>query len=99
MHLENYPSHNSPTDFTDEPISFVLVLLLFSNLWTPIRAKLMEIVSKVFPPIRFHRKDRDTLHWLGQALVGGVVVAVALYLLNWAFTYAGQILGQFIGPH
>ena len=20
MHLENYPSHNSPTDFTDEPI-------------------------------------------------------------------------------
>lgn len=77
-------------------ISFLVVLLVFSNLWTPINQKLRGIVYRAFPTIRFYRPKKDGLHWLYQALVGGIVVAASLYLLSWAFTYVGEILGAFI---
>ena len=60
-------------------ISFLLVLLLFSNLWGVLKLRLQIFVVHVFPTIRFYRPDRDRLHWLLQTLVGGIVVAVTLY--------------------
>lgn len=80
-------------------ISFVLVLLLFSNLWTPLRLKLLNVVVRIFPAIRFYRPDKDRTHWLNQALVGGIVVAGTLYVINWAFSYAGKLLARFMGIH
>ena len=78
-------------------ISFLLVLLVFSNLWTPINQRMRVIVNRVFPIIRFYRPDKDRLHWLYQAIVGGIVVAVSLYCLGVAFTYVGKMLGAFVG--
>lgn len=77
-------------------ISFLLVLLIFSNLWTPINQRLHRFVHMAFPTIRFYRSSRDRLHWLYQAIVGGVVVAATIYLLGLIFTYVGEILGGFV---
>lgn len=73
-------------------IAFLFVLLVFSNLWGFLNQRLLSLVNRTFPNVRFFRPDRDRLHWLLQALVGGIVVAVALFLLNWLFAYVGQIL-------
>ena len=77
-------------------ISFLLVLLIFSNLWTPINQKLHRFIHTAFPTIRFYRPARDRLHWLYQAIVGGVVVAATIYLLGLIFSYVGEILGAFV---
>tara|TARA_B110000977_G_scaffold193779_1_gene269271 strand:- start:714 stop:1511 length:798 start_codon:yes stop_codon:yes gene_type:complete len=77
-------------------ISFLLVLLLFSNMWTHIYQWLNKIVSRVYPIIRFYRPNKDRLHWLYQTVLGGIVVAVALFFLNKTFSYAGKLLGAFI---
>jgi hypothetical protein len=77
-------------------ISFLLVLLLFSSLWSPIRGLLLRTVNRSFPTFRFYRPNKDRLHWLYQALVGGVVVAATLFLLSKAFSYIGFILGRFM---
>jgi hypothetical protein len=77
-------------------ISFLLILIIFSNLWTPINNLLLNLLSRTFPRIRFYRPKRDRFHWLGQTVVGGIVVALTLYLLGLAFGYMGDILGGFI---
>ena len=78
-------------------ISFLLILLIFSNLWAQIGIRLKWILNYSFPVINVHRADKDRLHWLTQAIVGGIVVAAALYLLNEVFSFMGKILGSFIG--
>jgi len=78
-------------------ISFLIVLLIFSNLWAPITFRLRRLVYLAFPVIRFYRSKKDRLHWLMQALVGGVVLALTLYLLNLMFSYVGRVLGGFVG--
>jgi hypothetical protein len=77
-------------------ISFFLVLLMFSNLWSPINQRLRSILYRAFPSVRFYRSTKDRLHWLYQSVVGGVVVAITLYLLSSLFSYAGRILGSLI---
>lgn len=77
-------------------ISFLLVLLLFSSLWGPIRGLLLKTVNRSFPTFRFYRADKDRLHWMYQAVVGGVVVAGTLFLLSKAFSYIGVVLGKFM---
>jgi hypothetical protein len=78
-------------------IAFILSLLVYSNFWTYINQRLRGFVFGAFPIIRFDRSDKDRLHWMYQAIVGGIVVAAALWLLNLAFTYVGNILGSFVG--
>lgn len=80
-------------------ISFLLILLIFSNLWTQIGIRLKWILNYAFPAINFLRTDRDRLHWLTQAVIGGIVGAVTLYLLSGIFSYMGKILGGFIGSN
>lgn len=77
-------------------ISFILVLLIFSNLWVYINQRLHALVNAVFPNLKFYRPHRDKMHWLFQAVVGGVVVAITLYIINQMFAYIGKILGSFI---
>jgi hypothetical protein len=77
-------------------ISFLLILLIFSNLWTEIGIRLNGIVNYTFPSIRFERDGKDQRHWIYQAIVGGIVVALILFLLNKAFSYMGTALSAFI---
>ena len=75
-------------------ISFLFVLLVFSNFWTFLNQRLLNLINVVFPNLRFYRPDRDRLHWLMQALIGGVVVAISLFLLNLMFGYVGRLLEE-----
>jgi hypothetical protein len=77
-------------------ISFLLVLIIFSNLWGQIQQTLQVLLYRIFPNIEFLRPKKDRLHWLMQTLVGGIVVAFALYLLGIAFSYMGDLLSVFI---
>lgn len=77
-------------------ISFFLVLLLFSNLWSLVKLRLSQLIDITFPSVKFSRPNKDKFHWILQAVVGGVVVAVTLYLLSSAFRYIGVVLEKFI---
>lgn len=77
-------------------ISFLLVLLVFSNLWVPIGQRVRQFVIRTFPRVRFDRPNREKLTWLYRTIVGGLVVAAALYVLGLLFSYAGSVLGEFI---
>lgn len=77
-------------------ISFLLVLLVFSNLWVPIADKARQLLRSTFPRVRFDRPAQDKLAWLYRSVVAGLVLAVALYVLGFLFTYAGKVLGAFI---
>ncbi|HZV61664.1 MAG TPA: hypothetical protein VFF75_04550 [Methylophilaceae bacterium] len=76
-------------------ITFLFALLVFSNLWTFLNQLILHLVRRVFPNVRFYRPDRDRLHWLMQALIGGIVVAVFLFLLDLLFGYVGRVLSTF----
>lgn len=78
-------------------ISFLLILFVFSNLWGPIKNILKRVLHKVFPKIKFYRPDKERLDWLKQAVIGGIVVAASLYVLNIAFRYVGKMLGVLVG--
>lgn len=77
-------------------ISFLMVLLVFSNMWAPISQKLAGLALKVYPPIKFYRPKQDKFNWLYQAVVTAVVGAAVLYFLGMIITYVGEILGGFI---
>jgi len=40
--------------------------------------------------------NKNSLHWLAQALVGGLVVAFTLLIISGIFEWVGKILGQFV---
>lgn len=77
-------------------ISFLLVLLVFSNLWTYINQRLHALVNFAFPNLKFYRPNRDKMHWLLQGVVLAIVGAVTLYVINLMFSYAGHILDSFV---
>lgn len=78
-------------------ISFLLVLLIFSSLWTPINQKLIATVQGFFPDIKFYRPRKDTINVILQGVVIAIVAAFSLWLLNEAFKYVGRLLGAFVG--
>ena len=78
-------------------ISFALVLMVFSNLWSYINQRLKNVVYAAFPKIRFRRPNKDKFLWIRQALIGGVVVAATIYLIGIGFNYVGEMLGTFLG--
>lgn len=77
-------------------ISFVLVLLVFSNLWGYVNQRLKGLIYKTFPKVVFKRPHKDKLLWFKQTLVGSVIVAIIFYLIGLGFSYIGKMLGAFI---
>lgn len=88
------PSLNIENPFL---MSFVLILLVVSNLWGFMNLRLKASVARFFPRVSFYRPQKNRLHWLMQAVVGGLMAALVLYLLGLAFTYTGKLLGIFVG--
>jgi len=78
--------------------SFLFVLLVFSNTWTYLNQLILGAMNSAFPNIKFVRRDKDRLHWLLQAIVGGVVGAIVLYVLGQAAVFLVDILGTFVSP-
>jgi len=77
-------------------ISFLFALLIFSNTWTYLNHKIVSYINSLFPNLKFYRPTKDRIHWLMQAVVAGIVLAVMLYFLGLLFSYVGEILGGFI---
>lgn len=77
-------------------ITFLFVLLIFSNFWSYLNQIILNLVYILFPSIKFYRPDRDRLHWLLQAIVGGILIAISLFIIKLLFGFIGKMLGQFI---
>ena len=77
-------------------ICFLFAFLIFSNTWTYLKGLLYGVVNKYFPNINFYRSDKDRIHWLMQAIIGGIALAFTLFLLNLAFSFVGDFLGNIL---
>lgn len=78
-------------------ITFLFAFLIFSNAWGFINQQLLRYIDYSFPNVKFSRQGKSSLHWLSQALVGGIVVAFTLLIISNAFDWVGKILGEYIG--
>ncbi len=77
-------------------ISFLFVLLIFSNTWTYLNQKIISFINTLFPTLKFNRPRKDPMHGLIKAIIAGIAIAVMLYILNWVFSYVGDILGSLV---
>ena len=77
-------------------ISFIFVLLIFSNIWSYLNNIIINGINNLFPSMKFYRPAKNRIHWLMQAIVGGIAVAVTLYFLTFLLSYIGEILGTYI---
>jgi hypothetical protein len=71
--------------------AFLFVLLIFSNTWTYLNKGALVGLNKLFPNMKFYRPNKERWHWLMQAVVGGIVVAIMLYALGQAFSFLVDI--------
>lgn len=79
--------------------SFLFVLLIFSNTWIYLNQTILRVLNIAFPNIQFFRRDKERLHWLLQAVVGGAVGAAVLYFLSQAGTFLIEILGTLVSKN
>lgn len=77
-------------------ITFIFAFLIYSNAWGFINQQILLFLDYSFPNVSFSRKGKTALHWLAQALVGGVIVALTLLVISKAFELVGKILGEYI---
>lgn len=77
-------------------ITFIFAFLIFSNAWGFLNQQILRFLDYSFPNISFSRKGKNALHWLAQALVGGVIVALTLLVISKTLEWAGEILGGYI---
>lgn len=76
--------------------SFLFVLLMFSNTWTYLNQRVLSVFNSVFPNMKFYRPDKERLHWLMQAIVGGIVFAIVMYILGQAFSFLIDVFSSFV---
>ncbi|HEY8159775.1 MAG TPA: hypothetical protein VIF10_13835 [Methylobacter sp.] len=76
--------------------SFLFALLVFSNTWTFLNQLVLRLMNVAFPNIKFLRRGKERLHWLMQAVVGGIVGAAALYVLGQLVAFVSEILSGFV---
>jgi hypothetical protein len=77
-------------------ISFLFIFIIFSNLWTFLNRLIIKLLGYSFPILRFKRRGKESLHWLIQTLIGGLIVAFTIFLLNKFFDFIGSVIGGFI---
>lgn len=79
-------------------ISFLFILLIFSNIWTYLNPTILGLIAKPFPNIDFIRPERARLHWLLQAVVGSAVFAIVIFVLGAGLKFLLQIVTGFFAP-
>lgn len=77
-------------------IAFLFVLVVFSNTWSYLNQRILAALLSTFPPVKFLRADKERLHWLLQAIVGGIMFAIVIYVLNQAFGLLLEMLDAFV---
>ncbi len=68
--------------------SFIVLLLLFSNIWGPIYAGILALINYLWPNVAF--KARKSAHWVVQLLVGSIVIFLLGILINNSFQYVSN---------
>jgi hypothetical protein len=87
------PSIKVENGFT---ISFLFILLVFSNIWGYLNQLLLSQFSKLFPNIEFIRPQKAGLHWILQAIVGSAAFAIVVYLMGLGFSFLSDVLAEFL---
>ncbi|EJG0984937.1 hypothetical protein C4G85_RS22230 [Vibrio parahaemolyticus] len=77
-------------------ITFLFTFLIFSNAWGYINQQLLNLVNRLFPNIRFIRAGRYRWTWMWQSLVGGLIVAFALLIINGILDWVINILRAYV---
>lgn len=77
-------------------ISFLFILLVFSNIWGYLNHTILLLIAKLFPNIEFIRPTKARLHWILQAVVGSAAFAIVIYLLGEAFSFLSKVLSSFL---
>lgn len=76
--------------------SFLFIFLVFSNIWSYLNQQIINLVNYCFPNLRFKRHSKDSIHWVLQTLIGGIVLAIVLFILEKIFSYVGEILNGLV---
>jgi hypothetical protein len=76
--------------------SFLFALLIFSNTWMFLSQQVIRLINTAFPNIKFYRPNKEHLHWIFQAVIGGAVAAVVLYVLGQAASFLLDILSALV---
>lgn len=77
-------------------LTFLFAFLIFSNAWGFINQQILRLLNYAFPNVRFIREGKDAVHWLVQALVGGVLVALFLLIFSELMAWIGSVLGAYV---
>lgn len=77
-------------------ISFLFILLVFSNIWGHLNNLLLSQLSRLFPNIEFIRPQKAQLHWVLQAIVGSAAFAIVVYIMSLGFSFLSEVLAEFI---
>lgn len=77
-------------------IMFILLFLVFSNIWTFVYQKILSYINLIFPNIKFVRQNKYALHWMQQAVTGTLLVSIMVFLLNKGFVFFAEILASFL---
>lgn len=77
-------------------ISFLFILLVFSNIWGYLNQIILSQITKLFPNIEFIRPAKARLHWLLQVFVGSAAITVVVYVLGKASSFFTKVLASFL---
>jgi hypothetical protein len=58
--------------------------------------RILVFVNALFPNLKFYRPQKDRIHWLLQAVIGAIALAITLYLHNPLVVYIGKVLGGLV---
>lgn len=77
-------------------LTFIFAFIIFSNTWGFINQQILQFLNYSFPNIRFVRQGKDTIHWLAQAFVGGILVAAFLFIFSIIMSWVGDVIGMYV---
>jgi len=74
--------------------SFIIIFLLFSNIWTFIFEGIMRIIDYFWPNISFKEKGKS--HWFVKTFISTAFVSLFIFLLSRVFIYIGNVFKAII---
>lgn len=77
-------------------LTFIFAFLIFSNAWGFINQQILGLLNYAFPNVRFTRQGNDGVHWLVQALVGGLLLTAFLFSFSKVMGWVGGVLGAYV---
>ncbi|NGY04732.1 hypothetical protein [Solimonas terrae] len=77
-------------------ITFIFAFLIFSNAWGFIHAQAQRLLAYSFPNVRFARSGKESWHWLVQTLIGGLLVALFIFIFTKFTGWLGSVLSSYV---